>query len=275
MSHLIKLFTALGPVFVLSDALFTRPDGTEVRASELVVGDTYQVIRDGAVFSETVEGIQAASQDEENEYRQNVRIAKLEDLVTDLSSRLETTENALESANNALLTIQRTIVDMTAAHIERLFNDQVMVDSLSQRFLIAAANAIAFKARASAQRTPELVVIEQAIPGAIRVTLLEEGGVLVEEQLTDTGEWVTGEKMSESLQAEVIPEVFGNLLAGYGASIGRPYYVVEDVHLETFRKDAQAGAKQALEQVAGAAAPVAEAPAADPAQSASEAPIVH
>lgn len=30
MSHVIKLTTANGPVFVLSDALFTRPDGTEV-----------------------------------------------------------------------------------------------------------------------------------------------------------------------------------------------------------------------------------------------------
>lgn len=274
MSHLIKLFTALGPVFALSDALFTRPDGTEVRASELVVGDTYQVTRNGAVFSETVEGIQAASQDEENEYRQNARIAKLEELLADQGSRLETVEHALESANTALLNIQRSIVDMTAAHIDRLFSDQVMIDSICQRILIAGANAIAFKARASQQRTPELVVIEQAIPGAIRVTLLEEGGVLVEEQLTDTGEWVTGEKMSESMQGEMIPEVFGNLLAGFGASIGRPYYVVEDVHLETFRKDAQAGAKQALEQVAGAAAPVVETPA-DPAQSASEAPIVH
>jgi hypothetical protein len=281
MSHLIKLFTALGPVFALSDALFTRPDGTEVRAGDLVVGDTYQVTRGGAVFTETVEGIQPASQAEEDEYRQNARIAKLEELVTDLGSRLETTEHALESANNALLGLQRTIVELTASHIDRIFTDQVMVDSLAQRFLIAGANAIAFKARASVQRTPELVVIEQAIPGAIRVTLLEEGGVLVEEQLKETGEWVSGDKLSESLQSEVIPEVFGNLLAGYGASIGRPYYVVEDVHLETFRKQAQEGAKAALSQVAGAAAPVAEeaqAPAGeavDPALSASEAPIVH
>lgn len=274
MSQVVKLNTQNGPILMLASQVFQREDGSDVRADELVVGDSYTVTRGGAQLRETVTEVLVAEEGEAREFLQEARIAKLEDLLTDQGSRLETVERALESANNALLNIQRNIVEMTAAHIDRIFSDQVMVDSICQRILIAGANAIAFKARSSQQRTPELVVIEQPIPGAIRVTLLDQGGVLVEEQLVETGEWVSGDKLSESLQADVIPEVFGNLLVGYGASVGRPYYVVEDVHLETFRKDAQAGAKKALEQVAGAAAPVAEAPA-DPALSASEAPIVH
>lgn len=207
-------------------------------------------------------------------------LAALRQLVEEQGERLASVENALTSANDALLGLQRTIVELTASHIDRIFTDQVMVDSLAQRFFIAGANAIAHKARQSRERTPELVVIEQEIPGAIRATLKEEGGVLVEEQLKETGEWVTGEQLSEAMQADVIQEVFGNLLASYGCSIGRAYFIVEDVHLEEFRKQAQQGARQALDQVAGAAAPVAEevqAPAADadPAQFASEAPVVH
>lgn len=274
MSQVVKLNTQNGPILMLASQVFQREDGTDVRADELVVGDSYTVTRGGAQLRETVTEVLVAEEGEAREFLQEARIAKLEDLLAEQGSHLETVEHALESANSALLNIQRNIVEMTAAHIDRIFSDQVMVDSICQRILIAGANAIAFKARSSQQRTPELVVIEQPIPGAIRVTLLDQGGVLVEEQLVETGEWVSGDKLSESLQADVIPEVFGNLLVGYGASVGRPYYVVEDVHLETFRKDAQAGAKKALEQVAGAAAPVAEAPA-DPALSASEAPIVH
>lgn len=199
-------------------------------------------------------------------------LANLKALVEAQGERLETVEKALESANTALLGLQRTIVELTASHIDRIFSDQVMVDSLAQRFFIAGANAIAHKARQSRERTPELVVIEQAIPGSIKVTLLEEGGVKIEEQLKDTGEWVTGDQLSEGMRSDVIKEVFGNLLAGYGASLGRAYFVVEDVHLEQFRKEAAQGAQSALASVAGAAAPVAE-EAQAPAEP--EAPAVH
>ena len=210
-------------------------------------------------------------------------LAELKALVAAQGERLETVENALESANNALLNLQRTIVELTASHVERVFTDPVMADSLAQRFFIAGANAIAHKARQSKERTPELVVIEQAIPGAIRATLKEEGGVLVEEQLKDTAEWVTGDQLSEEMRSDVIQEVFGNLLAASGCSIGRAYYIVEDVHLEQFRKEAAIGARAALTSVEGAAAPVVEAEAEAPANEAApeapaadaEAPVVH
>ncbi|MND13027.1 hypothetical protein D3C76_810750 [compost metagenome] len=273
MSQVVKLSTQNGPVTALASLVLHREDGSEVRAGELAVGDTYVVTRGGVSATETVAEILPVSAEEEREFLQDDRIARLEQALEAVSSRLETTENALTSANDALLGLQRTIVELTAAHIDRIFSDQVMVDTMAQRFFIAGANAIAHKARQSMQRAPELVVIEQAIPGAIKATLLEEGGVLIEEQLAETGEWVTGEQLSEEMRADVIQEVFGNLLAGYGASIGRAYYIVEDVHLEQFRKDAQAGAKQALTSVAGAAAPVVEPEA--PVESEAEAPVVH
>jgi hypothetical protein len=274
MSQVVKLVTSNGPILVLASLLLNRADGSEVRAGELVAGDGYTVTRGGAQFSETVTEVLVPTAEEAREFLQEARIAKLEDLVEDQGSRLETTEKALESANNALLGLQRTIVELTASHIDRIFTDQVMVDSLAQRFFIAGANAIAHKARQSKERTPELIVIEQAIPGAIRATLKEEGGVLVEEQLKETGEWVTGEQLSEAMQADVIQEVFGNLLASSGCTIGRPYFIVEDVHLEEFRKQAAAGAREALSQVAGAAAPVTE-EAQAPVEAEPEAPVVH
>ncbi|MNF63227.1 hypothetical protein D3C84_449230 [compost metagenome] len=272
MSQVVKLNTANGPITVLASLLLQRPDGTEVTAGELVAGDSYLVSRGGSMISETVIDVLAVTAEEEREHLQEHRLTTLELQLADQGSRLATAENALAAANDALLGLQRTIVELTASHIDRIFTDQVMVDSLAQRFFIAGANAIAHKARQSRERTPELVVIEQEIPGAIRATLKEEGGVLVEEQLKETGEWVTGEQLSEAMQADVIQEVFGNLLASYGCSIGRAYFIVEDVHLEEFRKQAQQGARQALEQVTGAAAPVAE-EAQAPAEP--EAPVVH
>lgn len=186
-------------------------------------------------------------------------VKEVEAHITLLEERIETLESALESNNEAVLNLQRTIVELTASHIDRIFSDPVMVDTLSQRLFIAGANAIAHKARTSKERTPELVVIEAYIPGAIRATLLDEGGVLIEEQVSESGEWVSGNDLSEHMQAEVITEAFGNLLAGYGAHIGRQYYIVEDVYLEQFRKDASEAARTTTAQIdAGTASPVTE-----------------
>lgn len=186
-------------------------------------------------------------------------VKEVEAHITLLEERIEVLESALESNNEAVLNLQRTIVELTASHIDRIFSDPVMVDTLSQRLFIAGANAIAHKARTSKERTPELVVIEAYIPGAIRATLLDEGGVLIEEQVSESGEWVSGNDLSEHMQAEVITEAFGNLLAGYGAHIGRQYYIVEDVYLEQFRKDASEAARTTTAQIdAGTASPVTE-----------------
>lgn len=176
----------------------------------------------------------------EHEARQDQRIAELE-------ARLETVEKSLTTANSVILGLQRSIVDITADHVHRVFNDPVLIDSLAQRFFIAAANAIAFKAKSSKQRTPQLVVIEQYIPGAIRATLQENGDVFIEEQ-TEGGEWKSGEALSEQMRTPEVQTAFGNLLISYTAEVGKPYFITEDVYLEEFRAQAS---QQALAVVKG------------------------
>lgn len=162
--------------------------------------------------------------------------------VEELETRVKNLEETLIATNDALVNIQKSIVDLTANHMQEIFSNDVMIDSIAQRMLIAGANAIAFKAKSSKQRAPELVVVEGYIPGAIRVTL-HDNGVLVEEQ-TDTGEWVTGDAMSEELRQEEVLTVFGNLVISSGGELNRQYYVVENTHLEEFRAQTSAKAME-------------------------------
>lgn len=181
--------------------------------------------------------------DEAREKSQEERIAQLEAQVAQL-------QESLIQANDAMLAINRTLVELTADHIQRLFNDDVMIDSIAQRVFIAAANAIAFKAKQSKQRAPELVVVEGYVPGAIRVTLTEDGP-LVEEQHTATQKWLSGDEMSEGLKNEKVQHAMGDLVISYGGQIGRAYYVIDSVALEEFRKETS---KKAMEITAATGA---------------------
>jgi len=181
----------------------------------------------------------------QHEAEQQARIQSLEDQVAQL-------QNALIANNDALAHIQRTIVELTADHIQRLFNDQVMLDSIATRIFVAGANAIAHKAKNATNRAPELVVVEGYIPGSLRVTLTEEGPV-IEEQLTDTQEWVSGDQLSEKLRSDQIQHVMGDLLISYRAEIGRAYYVTDSVALEEFRKETAKKAMEITAQVDDAA----------------------
>ena len=173
------------------------------------------------------------------------------DVLSAVSSRISTLEAALATTNDALMSVQRTIVELTAGHVDRIFSDSIMLDTIAHRIAIANANALMHKVKTSKDRTPELVVIEQAIPGAIRVTLQENGYTLIEEQLKDSGEWVSGDQLTETMRSETITEAFGNLLVSYGAHVGRAYFIVEDVYLENFRKETALRAKEALEGTVG------------------------
>lgn len=176
-------------------------------------------------------------------------IAALEERITDLSTRVTTLEGTLTATNEALLNIQRNIVELTADHIQRIFNDDVMVDSIAHRIMVAGANAISHKAKQSKERAPELVVVEGYVPGSIRVRLSEDGSVTIHEQLADTQEWVTGEQLSEGLQSEAIAKVFGDLLLSYSAELNRDYYVVDSVVLENFRTEVANTAKKVVDGV--------------------------
>lgn len=187
----------------------------------------------------------------DHEANQDARITALEATIKHLTSRVVTLETALIANNDALTSLQRTLVELTADHIERLFSDQVMVDSLAQRFLIAGANAIAFKASKSKQRTPQLVAIEAQIPGCnIRAKLTEEGGLYLQMQDKE-GLWQEGDELPEDFRQEAVTNSIGNLLASYGAEIGRFYYVIDDIALEEFRNAAAIEAKANLDKVTG------------------------
>lgn len=217
----------------------------------LMTGDNFQVTVGNDHYSGVVtnvldlETIEAAGE-EDQEVAQERRIAQLESQVATLMTTLETT-------NNIVLGLQRTIVEMTAAHIDRLFSDPVMVDTLAQRFLIASANAIAHKVKTSRQRTPQLVVIEGQIPGCVlRARLNEEGSVEIEHQDKE-GVWVGGDELPEDFRSEELRNTFGGLLLSYGAEVGRTYYITDDIARDEFREQAARQAKEHLDGVNQAA----------------------
>lgn len=142
--------------------------------------------------------------------------------------------------------LRQDIVTITADHIQRLFNDEVLLDSLSQRIMVAGANAIAYKAKQSRNRAPEMVVVEGYIPGSIQAIMSEEGILTLSEQDKESGEWISGDAISDSLKEDQVRSVFLDLLISYGAEVGRNYYITDDVTVEEFRKASSARAMEIM-----------------------------
>ena len=173
-------------------------------------------------------------------------------IIADLEARVATLESTLIATNDALTNIQRSIVELTADHVQRVFNDDVLVDSIAHRIMVAGANAISHKVKSSKQRAPELVVVEGYVPGAIRVTLTADGTVI--EEQTEDGQWVSGDDISEELRQPHVVTVFGDLVVSYGGQLDRAYYVLESTHLEEFRRQTSAQAMEVTRTVEEAAA---------------------
>lgn len=171
----------------------------------------------------------------EHEQNQDNRLTSLEERVAQL-------ESSLLQANDTIIGLQRTIVEITADHVNRIFNDQVLLDSIAQRVLVAGANAISFKAKASRQQAPELMVVEGYLKGAIRVTLNDEGVLVEMEDNPGTGNWVTGEELPEGMRSPEVAHVFGDLLISYGAEVGKAYFIMEKGDIEAARAEANKAA---------------------------------
>lgn len=220
-------------------------DGKLTDAKNLLVGDKFSYSSEGAVFSGTITEVLIVEKEishEEHEARQEKKIASLE-------SRVGTLETALIANNQALQNLQRTIVELTAHHIDHVLSNPVMVDTLAQRFLIAGANAIAHKAKTSKERAPQLVVTESLIPGCmIRAKLNEEGTAEIE-QLDRDGSWVGGDQLDPAMREESLVTTFGQLLLSYGAEVGRFYFITDDINLEEFREQARTAAKENLDRI--------------------------
>ena len=171
----------------------------------------------------------------EHEQNQDNRLTSLEERVAQL-------ESSLMQANDTIIGLQRTIVEITADHVNRIFNDQVLLDSIAQRVLVAGANAISFKAKASRQQAPELMVVEGYLKGAIRVTLNDEGVLVEMEDNPGSGNWVTGEELPEGMRSPEVAHVFGDLLISYGAEVGKAYFIMEKGDIEAARAEANKAA---------------------------------
>jgi len=171
----------------------------------------------------------------EHEQNQDNRLTSLEERVAQL-------ESSLLQANDTIIGLQRTIVEITADHVNRIFNDQVLLDSIAQRVLVAGANAISFKAKASRQQAPELMVVEGYLKGAIRVTLQDEGVLVEMEDNPGSGNWVTGEELPEGMRSPEVAHVFGDLLISYGAEVGKAYFIMEKGDIEAARAEANKAA---------------------------------
>lgn len=171
----------------------------------------------------------------EHEQNQDNRLTSLEERVAQL-------ESSLLQANDTIIGLQRTIVEITADHVNRIFNDQVLLDSIAQRVLVAGANAISFKAKASRQQAPELMVVEGYLKGAVRVTLNDEGVLVEMEDNPGSGNWVTGEELPEGMRSPEVAHVFGDLLISYGAEVGKAYFIMEKGDIEAARAEANKAA---------------------------------
>jgi hypothetical protein len=174
--------------------------------------------------------------------------AQPKDLIARLTTRVDSLEVRLQ---NAELLIQQLatgkvvqlspevmeyIVNITGAHMQNLFQNDVTVDSLVHRLFVAGANAIAFKAQASKNRAPQLVAIKQYIPGSLRAQLNEAGDVILEEQVKDAADAESGwEPAARLLTSEGHVEVFRVLLQQQGVAAGEVRYIIDEVTLEASR----------------------------------------
>lgn len=166
--------------------------------------------------------------------------------------RLLKTMDRVTELERQLASVQQQLVTVCASQIQALFSSPVMVDSLAARFFSAAANALHYKANASTERAPELVVIEGYVPGSLRAILNEDGSATVDQQLKGAtnagGAW---ESATQEYAEKGVMETFTQLLAAYGAEANRVYYITDSVTLSTHREKIARELAQTQEVVAG------------------------
>lgn len=150
---------------------------------------------------------------------------------------LEEENKQIPQLKAQLENLQQGVVNVVATQIQSLFTNPVMVDSIAHTVLIAAANALAFKARASQDRAPELTVVEGYIPGALRAILNEDGSIEIAQQLKGAkNAGASWESANAEFEERGILGSFTELLAAFGAIAGRVYYITDTVTLQQSRE---------------------------------------
>ena len=144
--------------------------------------------------------------------------------------RIEQLETKVKELEALIDRQNQSVVEICANHIQRLFQDPTLLDSISYRILLAGANAIHFKASQSEERAAELIVIEGYIPGALRASIAEDGSFSIDQQLKGATNQSEGwESAIELYQEKGILDTFRELVAAYGAEANRFYYITDTV----------------------------------------------
>lgn len=239
LSSHIKVTTANGSLVLALTDLVQKKDGdqvAEVEASKLVIGDILVI---------TGQGQEETREEPIVEVSAELTVEELR--IEQLEARVKQLEASAIHTNDVLLRLQNTIVELTADHIQRLFSDEVLLDSIATRIFVAGANAINYKVKASNKKAPELVVIEGYLPGALRAKLEESGEVVIEiEDSTNPGNWLSGEFLTDKLKTPEVRAIFGDLLIAYGAEVGRHYFIMDSHDVEEARKKTATMAAQVL-----------------------------
>lgn len=234
---------------ILGSDVEVEVDGKPTDAKDVLQGDTFSYTKDGVTFSGVVIEVLPVEQELDHEGNQDKRIAALETLIAAQASRIATLETALVANNQAVQNFQRNIVELTANHIERLFSDPIMIDTLASRFFVAGANALAHKAKQSRDRAPQLIAIDNMIPACTLRAKLTQDGVTVVEHIDNEGVWIGGEELPEAYRSEQFLNAIGNLLLSREAVVDKFYFITDDVTFDNFREAAQQGAAENLKAV--------------------------
>lgn len=134
--------------------------------------------------------------------------------------------------------IRAIIREELKAYMDNLFRNPVMLDSLASTIFSRGVAAFNFRAQHSTQRMPTLVVSENYIPGAIRVTLDEQGALFAEQQLIGSKDENDGWEPSPSVNDDqTVKDAVRSLVLSYGGVANKAYYVLDDISLDTYRKE--------------------------------------
>lgn len=144
--------------------------------------------------------------------------------------RIEQLETKVKELEAMIDRQNQSLVEICANHIQRLFQEPTLLDTISYRILLAGANAIHFKASQSEERAAELIVIEGYIPGALRASIAEDGSFSIDQQLKGATNQSEGWESAIGLyQEKGILDTFRELVAAYGAEANRFYYITDTV----------------------------------------------
>lgn len=164
------------------------------------------------------------------------QIAQVSKLFTDLSEKIGTTVT------------HETVARICAEQLQMLFQNKVMLDSISHVIFNNAANAIAYKAQSSEERPPKIMLVKSWFPGVQRIRHNEDGTILLEGQNNPTDPdsgWLEDVSWKDIPHGE---HALVELLQSYGAEAGQMLYLTDDIsyghHRENLHTQLQAAAER-------------------------------